>query len=152
MHFLFLRNQQLFFQFYRKDDEGFQRQKIHSSPIQSWLQHGETTEDKLCSVDALQKVHVDFMSLETQRRMHPSIAQLVRETLYPSLEDAQSVLEYPEIDGMRKRLFWLDHRHHQGDTARCHDRQLPGRRGKGRGDIPGTKQRPEPMRIPSHVQ
>ena len=270
-NYLSLRNQQHFFQFYRKDDEGFKRQNC--SPIQNWLQHGETTEDKPRSVDALQKVHVDFMSwkerqnlhnhwvteirqetnaeiiklterqqtiksqldnvhaersirclrdahvigvtttslaknlgmfrrlrskivlceeagevleshlltallpsiehliligdhlqlrpqvqnhdlsrenhrggdrysldvslferlvipdegtgvrlpfitLETQRRMHPSIAQLVRETLYSRLEDAQSVLEYPEIDGMRKRLFWLDHRHHQGDASK----------------------------------
>lgn len=48
-------------------------------------------------------------SLEVQRRMHPSIAQLVRSTLYPNLQDHHSVSDYPEVDGMRKRLFWLDH-------------------------------------------
>ena len=48
-------------------------------------------------------------TLEVQRRMHPSIAQLVRSTLYPKLQDDPTVSEYPEIDGMRKRLFWLDH-------------------------------------------
>ncbi|KAJ6180768.1 hypothetical protein N7519_011229 [Penicillium mononematosum] len=55
-----------------------------------------------------------FSTLETQRRMHPSIARLIRETLYPKLKDAPSVLEYPDIMGMRKRLFWLDHRQREG--------------------------------------
>ena len=50
-----------------------------------------------------------YSSLEVQRRMHPSIAELVRSTLYPKLQDHLSVSTYPEVDGMRKRLFWLDH-------------------------------------------
>lgn len=57
-----------------------------------------------------------FSTLETQRRMHPSISQLIRETLYPKLKDAPSVSEYPEIAGMRKRLFWLDHRQREGGS------------------------------------
>lgn len=48
-------------------------------------------------------------SLEVQRRMHPSIAELIRSTLYPKLQDHRSVSTHPEVDGMRKRLFWLDH-------------------------------------------
>ncbi|KAJ5494066.1 hypothetical protein N7463_010153 [Penicillium fimorum] len=55
-----------------------------------------------------------FSILETQRRMHPSIAQLIRETQYPKLKDAPSVLEYPETMGMRKRLSWLDHQQQEG--------------------------------------
>lgn len=51
-----------------------------------------------------------FSTLETQRRMHPSIAQLVRDTLYPQLDDTPSTAQYPEVVGMRNRLFWLDHR------------------------------------------
>lgn len=47
--------------------------------------------------------------LETQRRMHPSIAEMVRSTLYPNLKDAECVAEYPEVVGMRRRLFWLHH-------------------------------------------
>lgn len=58
-----------------------------------------------------------YATLETQRRMHPSIAQLVRDTLYPNLEDAPSVSEYPEVTGMRKRLFWLDHRVPENDSS-----------------------------------
>ena len=50
-----------------------------------------------------------YSSLEVQRRMHPSIAELIRSTLYPKLQDHPSVSTYPEVDGMRKRLFWLDH-------------------------------------------
>lgn len=50
-----------------------------------------------------------YSSLEVQRRMYPSIAELVRSTLYPKLQDHASVFNYPEVYGMRKRLFWLDH-------------------------------------------
>lgn len=48
--------------------------------------------------------------LETQRRMHPSIAEMVRSTLYGQLKDAGNVAEYPEVVGMRRRLFWLNHK------------------------------------------
>ena len=50
-----------------------------------------------------------YSSLEVQRRMYPSIAELIRSTLYPRLRDHPSVSKYPEVDGMRQRLFWLDH-------------------------------------------
>ena len=55
------------------------------------------------------EVKLPFTSLRTQRRMHPSIAELIRQTLYPALEDHASVFDYPEVEGIRKRLFWLDH-------------------------------------------
>ncbi|KAL4895634.1 hypothetical protein BDV59DRAFT_211274 [Aspergillus ambiguus] len=51
--------------------------------------------------------NLPFSSLETQRRMHPSIAEL----------DAPSVSEYPEVAGMRKRLFWLDHQFQEGGAS-----------------------------------
>ena len=54
--------------------------------------------------------------LEIQRRMHPSIAQLVRDTLYPKLQDHRSVTEHPEVFGLRKRLFWLDHQEPEAGT------------------------------------
>ncbi|KAI1768094.1 hypothetical protein GGR53DRAFT_35773 [Hypoxylon sp. FL1150] len=50
-----------------------------------------------------------FDTLETQRRMHPSVSELIRSTLYPSLEDSGAVAEYPEVYGMKRRLFWLHH-------------------------------------------
>ncbi|TID20778.1 3'(2')-5'-bisphosphate nucleotidase [Venturia nashicola] len=55
-----------------------------------------------------------YSTLETQRRMHPSISRLIRETMYPELKDAANVDEYPEITGLRKRLFWLDHTKPEG--------------------------------------
>lgn len=47
--------------------------------------------------------------LEFQHRMHPSIAELVKSTLYPKLEDHESVFNDPEVCGMQRQLFWLDH-------------------------------------------
>ncbi|KAF3763606.1 hypothetical protein M406DRAFT_260943 [Cryphonectria parasitica EP155] len=49
--------------------------------------------------------------LATQRRMHPSIAEMVRSTLYSNLKDASHVESYPEVVGMDRRLFWLHHEH-----------------------------------------
>jgi len=63
------------------------------------------------------EVRLPFTSLRTQRRMHPSIAQLIRGTLYPALEDHPSVSAYPELAGMRKRLFWLDHEEKEDNST-----------------------------------
>ncbi|KAL8671577.1 MAG: hypothetical protein Q9168_003921 [Polycauliona sp. 1 TL-2023] len=45
-------------------------------------------------------VHMPFSRLKIQRRMHPSIADLIRRTLYVDLEDDNTVSSYPGIDGM----------------------------------------------------
>jgi AAA domain len=66
--------------------------------------------ERLIESDSTMGSSLPYSTLQTQRRMHPSIAQLVRDTLYPQLQDASSVHEYPGISGVRKRLFWLDHR------------------------------------------
>ncbi|KAI6888727.1 hypothetical protein KC360_g2631 [Hortaea werneckii] len=50
-----------------------------------------------------------FCRLQVQRRMHPSISQLVQETLYPDLQNAESVNFLPDVVGMRQRLFWMHH-------------------------------------------
>ncbi|KAI0451030.1 hypothetical protein F5B21DRAFT_528337 [Xylaria acuta] len=52
---------------------------------------------------------VAFDTLTVQRRMHPSISNLIRETIYSDLEDSTHLSDYPEVVGMRKRLFWFDH-------------------------------------------
>ncbi|KAI1412717.1 putative NF-X1 finger and helicase domain protein [Hypoxylon sp. FL1857] len=70
-----------------------------------------------------------FDMLEIQRRMHPSISSLIRETMYHTLQDAEQVSNYPEVVGMRKRLFWLDHDkpearldpNHPANTSRTND-------------------------------
>lgn len=74
--------------------------------------------ERLVNPDEGTGVRVPYSTLKTQRRMHPSIAQLVRKTLYPHLEDAPSVSQYPEVNGMRKRLFWLDHHHQEGNSSK----------------------------------
>lgn len=55
--------------------------------------------------------------LDTQRRMHPLISTLVRETLYPKLQDHHDTRLHPGVPGMRRRLFWLDHRIMEDSTA-----------------------------------
>ncbi|KAK1991108.1 hypothetical protein LX36DRAFT_591170 [Colletotrichum falcatum] len=61
-----------------------------------------------------------FSILDMQRRMHPSISNLVRSTLYPSLSDSDGVREYPEVCGLAKRLFWL---HHESPESGRHSDQ-----------------------------
>ncbi|RMX83819.1 hypothetical protein D0869_05025, partial [Hortaea werneckii] len=59
-----------------------------------------------------------FCRLQVQRRMHPSISQLVQETLYPDLQNAEIVNSIPDVVGMRRRLFWMHHEQiedHAGD-------------------------------------
>lgn len=73
--------------------------------------------ERLVETDSAMGCGLPYSTLQTQRRMHPSIAQLVRETLYPQLEDAPAVSEYPLVKGIRKRLFWLDHRELEGNPS-----------------------------------
>jgi hypothetical protein len=73
--------------------------------------------ERLVEQQSAMGLGLPFSTLETQRRMHPSIAQLIRDTLYPQIEDAESVSSYPEVVGMRRRLFWLDHREPEADAA-----------------------------------
>ncbi|KAL5000355.1 hypothetical protein BDV10DRAFT_37289 [Aspergillus recurvatus] len=58
-----------------------------------------------------------YSTLETQRRMHPSIARLIRDTLYHELKDAACVFQYPRVSGIKKGLFWLDHHYYEEGTA-----------------------------------
>lgn len=50
-------------------------------------------------------ISLPFTSLRVQRRMHPSIADLTRNTIYHHIEDHGSVSDYPEVIGMKKRLL-----------------------------------------------
>ncbi|KAL9018263.1 MAG: hypothetical protein Q9185_004429 [Variospora sp. 1 TL-2023] len=51
---------------------------------------------------------VPVSKLKLQRRMHPDVADLMRVSLYPFLEDHPSTSRLP-IAGMAHRTFWLDH-------------------------------------------
>ena len=55
---------------------------------------------------------VPVHTLQSQRRMHPEISQLVRLAVYPTLKDATEVVgAYPPVKGFpgAGRLIWLDH-------------------------------------------
>ncbi|SPO02006.1 related to ECM32 - DNA dependent ATPase/DNA helicase B [Cephalotrichum gorgonifer] len=48
--------------------------------------------------------------LDVQRRMRPEISSLIR-TVYPGLKDHESVRNLPDVVGMRRNLYWLEHNH-----------------------------------------
>ena len=48
-------------------------------------------------------------TLNIQRRMHPEIANLMRVTLYPYLEDHESTQDREVVAGLADRVWWLDH-------------------------------------------
>jgi hypothetical protein len=91
------------------------RPQIQNYDLQSTNPRGERYSLDLSMFERLVKpphdddVRLPFSVLHTQRRMHPSIAELVRSTLYPHLTDGGKVSSYPEVVGMKKRLFWLHH-------------------------------------------
>jgi hypothetical protein len=47
--------------------------------------------------------------LTVQRRMHPDIAEFVRQTLYPDLKDETSTRQHPPVADLATRSYWLDH-------------------------------------------
>ncbi|KAF1946092.1 NFX1-type zinc finger-containing protein 1 [Clathrospora elynae] len=47
--------------------------------------------------------------LNVQRRMRPQISNLIRETIYDKLKDHSSTHDLPDVVGMRRNVFWLDH-------------------------------------------
>ena len=53
--------------------------------------------------------------LNLQRRMHPYISELLRITLYPTLEDHPSTHMHPEVAGMAHRVYWFDHNRPEDD-------------------------------------
>ncbi|KIW23323.1 uncharacterized protein PV07_11531 [Cladophialophora immunda] len=67
--------------------------------------------ERLVTPSCSTQTAVPYSTLETQRRMHPSISELIRNTLYPRLCDSSVVETYPPVTGLAKRLFWFDHAH-----------------------------------------
>ncbi|KIJ68146.1 hypothetical protein HYDPIDRAFT_107807 [Hydnomerulius pinastri MD-312] len=59
--------------------------------------------------------------IDVQRRMRPTISSLIRNTLYPGLQDHDLVFQYPDVRGMTKNLFFVTHGHKENggtdDTA-----------------------------------
>ncbi|KAL3467220.1 hypothetical protein BJX64DRAFT_192492 [Aspergillus heterothallicus] len=61
--------------------------------------------------------------LNVQRRMRPEVSTLIRNTLYERLVDHESVKDLPNVVGMSKNVFWLDHENPE-DAA---DQEFRGR-------------------------
>ncbi|OLL25606.1 NFX1-type zinc finger-containing protein 1 [Neolecta irregularis DAH-3] len=55
-------------------------------------------------------------TLRVQRRMRPEISQLIRNTLYPDLQDDPRTFDYPDVSGMRYNLEWMSHESPEGGS------------------------------------
>ncbi|KEP50889.1 NFX1-type zinc finger protein [Rhizoctonia solani 123E] len=62
-------------------------------------------------MERLHKSGFPMSQLNVQRRMRPAISSLIRNTLYPKLEDHELVKHYPDVRGMHKNVFFLSHAH-----------------------------------------
>ena len=60
--------------------------------------------------------------LNVQRRMRPEISALIRSTLYERLIDHENVKILPNVVGMRKNVFWYDHKN-QEDGSHSEENQ-----------------------------
>ncbi|OAL52703.1 hypothetical protein IQ07DRAFT_535610 [Pyrenochaeta sp. DS3sAY3a] len=64
---------------------------------------------------------IPVAQLNVQRRMRPEVSSLIRETIYPKLIDHSSTTRLPDVVGMRKNVYWLDHDNLEaGDQADIH--------------------------------
>ncbi|RPD78076.1 hypothetical protein L226DRAFT_610074 [Lentinus tigrinus ALCF2SS1-7] len=62
-------------------------------------------------MERLSSSGLPMSQINVQRRMRPEIADLVRMTLYPRLEDHDLVKNYPHVQGMAKDVFFFTHDH-----------------------------------------
>jgi AAA domain len=70
------------------------------------------------------RLRIPVAQLDVQRRMRPEISRLIRKTLYPSLKDHTATLNRPDVVGMRKNVFWLDHKNlEDGQQSESHHLQ-----------------------------
>ena len=60
---------------------------------------------------------VPVAQLNVQRRMRPEISRLIRNTMYPNLEDYKSVEDLPNVVGIRENVFWLNHENMEDTTS-----------------------------------
>ncbi|CCO36196.1 NFX1-type zinc finger-containing protein 1 [Rhizoctonia solani AG-1 IB] len=65
----------------------------------------------LSLMERLHKSDFPMSQLNVQRRMRPTISSLIRNTLYPDLEDHALVQNYPNVRGMHKNIFFVSHSH-----------------------------------------
>lgn len=53
--------------------------------------------------------NVHCVTLNTQYRMRPEIANLIRPIIYKNLVDDDIVKQYPNIIGMSRNLYFINH-------------------------------------------
>ena len=59
---------------------------------------------------------MDCHCLDIQHRMRPEIAGLLQD-IYPNLQNHSSVLQYPDVKGVSSNLFFISHKHQEGDNS-----------------------------------
>ncbi|KZT10660.1 P-loop containing nucleoside triphosphate hydrolase protein [Laetiporus sulphureus 93-53] len=67
-------------------------------------------------MERLSNSELPMSQINVQRRMRPEIADLVRNYLYPRLEDHDLVKHYPPVRGMAKDVFFLSHKHRENGS------------------------------------
>ena len=58
-----------------------------------------------------------YATLTNQHRMRPEISRLIHPHIYPELNDDQSVLEYPNVEGIDRNVFFISHHENEKETA-----------------------------------
>ncbi|GAA5934053.1 uncharacterized protein JCM15063_000542 [Sporobolomyces koalae] len=91
-------------------DEKQLRPQISSYHLSTDSSQGSAHRHDVSLFERLALLPLPVSMLKTQRRMRPEISCLIRNFLYPELEDAPSVREYPNVKGMRENVFFIDHR------------------------------------------
>ncbi|GAA5948709.1 hypothetical protein JCM3765_004981 [Sporobolomyces pararoseus] len=91
-------------------DEKQLRPQISSYHLSIDSSQGSVHRHDVSLFERLATLPVPVSMLRTQRRMRPEISSLIRTFLYPDLEDAPQVLEYPNVKGMTKNVYFIDHR------------------------------------------
>lgn len=64
--------------------------------------------------------NLHHVTLDTQYRMRPDIANLIRPSIYAQLKDSESVQSYPNVGGMAKNLFFVDHNEPESGVRTVH--------------------------------
>ena len=59
--------------------------------------------------------------LNVQRRMRPEISALIRCSIYQGLTDHETIIDLPDVIGMKKNVFWYDHAN-QEDNSRAEEK------------------------------
>nr|GAT43007.1 predicted protein [Mycena chlorophos] len=66
-------------------------------------------------MERLSSNNAPMSQINVQRRMRPQISSLIRDALYPALEDNQLVKKYPDVHGFSKNVFFFNHSHREND-------------------------------------